>query len=159
MERIRNSNYFITEQGEVFGPKKKTALTKVTTSKGYCRIRIGALRKSFQVHRLVAEVFIPNPQNHPVVNHKDGNKQNNHVSNLEWTTHSDNQLHAYKTGLRKKYIGERSGRAVLTDEIVSKIRREYSRGSNGFFKLGQKYGVSKSNIEFIVKHKTWTHVS
>lgn len=55
---------------------------------------------SYYVHRLVAEVHIPNPSNLPEVNHKDGCRQNNHISNLEWVTSLDNKIHAITTGLR-----------------------------------------------------------
>ncbi len=55
---------------------------------------------SYYVHRLVAEAFIPNPKGKPEVNHIDGNRQNNHISNLEWVTSGENSLHASKTGLR-----------------------------------------------------------
>lgn len=53
------------------------------------------------IHRLVAETFIQNPENKTEVNHKDGNKLNNKVDNLEWCNHSENQLHAYKNNLQK----------------------------------------------------------
>lgn len=58
-------------------------------------------QKVVQVHRLVAETFIPNPNNLPQVNHIDGNKQNNNIDNLEWCSVRDNLLHAFKTGLNK----------------------------------------------------------
>lgn len=54
------------------------------------------------VHRIIAETFIPNPDNLPCVNHKDGNKLNNSVENLEWCTHSENTIHSFKKGLQKK---------------------------------------------------------
>ena len=58
-------------------------------------------RKDFKGHRLVAEYFIDNPNNYPIVNHIDGNKANNHIENLEWCTHSQNNIHAYKNGLNR----------------------------------------------------------
>ena len=64
--------------------------------------------KYIRTHRIVAQAFIPNPENKPEINHKDGNKLNNNVDNLEWVTSSENQLHAYRTGLQKV-----SGYAIL----------------------------------------------
>ena len=60
-------------------------------------------RTIYLVHRLIAEIFVynPDPSNKNVVNHIDGNKKNNHASNLEWVSYSENNLHAYKTGLKK----------------------------------------------------------
>lgn len=76
-------------------------------SNGYLMIRLQAERigKSFTIHRLVANHFIPNPHNLSVINHIDGNKLNCRASNLEWTTHSANAFHAYKIGLKKQRSG------------------------------------------------------
>lgn len=69
---------------------------------GYCRINLikDGCEKGFGVHRLVAEAFILNPENKPTVNHIDGNKQNNHVDNLEWATYQEQNDHAVRIGLR-----------------------------------------------------------
>jgi hypothetical protein len=75
-------------------------ILSVKNSKGwYLAINLidrNGRRKTYRIHRLVAEAFIPNPQNKPEVNHKDGNKQNNDVSNLEWVTPQENIRHAIK---------------------------------------------------------------
>lgn len=69
-------------------------------------------RKKMKAHRLVAIAFIDNPENKKEVNHIDGNKQNNHVSNLQWCTQSENTLHAYKTGLMKPKKGVKNRRSI-----------------------------------------------
>lgn len=71
---------------------------------GYWQVLIcihGVIKKHKKVHRLVAQAFIPNPENKRCINHKDGNKGNNAVSNIEWNTHSENLKHAHKTGLKR----------------------------------------------------------
>ena len=69
---------------------------------GYCTVSLSVQSKqrTMSVHRIVATAFIPNPDGKRTVNHKDGNKLNNSVENLEWATHSENIVHANKTGLR-----------------------------------------------------------
>ncbi len=86
---------------------------KYNVSKGYHEVILcdpyTKKRKRYMVHRLVAETFIPNPNNKPCVNHIDGNKKNNCVNNLEWCTYGENNIHAIKTGLNKyqqKYFGK-----------------------------------------------------
>lgn len=94
--RVRSNNYL------GHGTTKVLALAK--DQKGYLRVRIyfGKQRITCKVHRLVARAFIPNPSCLPQVNHVDGNKENNHVENLEWCSAHDNVSHAYASGLKEK---------------------------------------------------------
>jgi len=99
LELIEKS-YIINEDGTIFG-KVRGKFKKPTDNHGYdivC-LSLNNRQSQYSVHRLVATKYIPNPQNKPQVNHKDGNKKNNHVSNLEWCTQSENIKHSiYEIG-------------------------------------------------------------
>lgn len=90
----------LRENGKLL-PVSEKILNPFVTTQGYLAVDLPS-GKSQRVHRLVAKEFIPNPKNVEEVNHKDGNKQNNHATNLEWVTPKENTQHAYAMGLRVK---------------------------------------------------------
>ena len=90
--------YFASPRGNIYNRHGGLMASAVD----HCGYRHTILNgKNRNIHRVIAETFIPNPNNLPCVNHKDGNKQNNRVDNLEWCTHSENTLHSFRTGLQK----------------------------------------------------------
>jgi len=95
--------YFIDSAGVAYSSahRELRKLKPYCTSKGYMQIDLWCnnKRNTATIHRLVASAFIPNPHDYPQVNHKDGNKQNNNVYNLEWCNQSQNQIHACEIGL------------------------------------------------------------
>lgn len=106
-------------------------------------------------HRLVAKAFIPNPDNKPQVNHKDGNKLNNNVSNLEWCTQSENGKHAHDNNLIKVIHGEEHPWAKLSQEQAQEIKDKYQTGKYTQRQLAQEYGVIQQTISRIMTGLNW----
>jgi len=103
-------NYFITEDGNVFTSFRNRFLSPANNGIGYLFVRLRKDGRFYTkyVHRLVAENFINNPFNLPQVNHKDCNKQNCKLSNLEWVTEKENMIHASKNGRLKNRYGRKN---------------------------------------------------
>lgn len=101
-----NNNYLVSNTGKI-RRVDSTVDHSIRNKKGYLVTDLysGGKRTTVRVHRLVAEEFIPNPDNKPCINHIDGNKHNNEVSNLEWVTKKENSMHAWKNGLSKPSRG------------------------------------------------------
>ena len=106
------------------------------------------------VHALVAEAYIPNPDGLPVVNHKNGNKKDCSVDNLEWATYSSNNQHAYDTGLKPK--GSDFYNARLTEQDVKEIRQlgKYTT----YEEIASKYNVNKATVRDVLLNRTWRNV-
>jgi hypothetical protein len=110
--------------------------------------------KAHLVHRLVAISFIPNPHNKPYVNHKDGDKSNNKVSNLEWCTQSENEIHAYKIGL-KCHKGENAPYKKVGFKTAAEIRLLYIEGNLSHQEIANKYKLNKNHVGRIIRKEVW----
>ncbi|MGR5435257.1 HNH endonuclease signature motif containing protein [Vibrio owensii] len=126
-----------------------------SSSGGYKTVELykDTVRKLALVHRLVAEAFIPNPDNKPFVNHIDGDKTNNHVSNLEWCTPKENTVHAIRTGLFNQ-DGEDSSNSKLLDSEVRAIFLD----DRPYPDISDEYKISGAQISRIKKGKRWKHL-
>lgn len=124
--KIRDQEYVISNNGILFNPRTNRYLKPSDNGKGYLAFNIckDGKNKRFLVSRLVATHFVSNPNNHPVVNHDDGNKLNNYYKNLIWDTHSGNIKHAIRTGLIKL------GRRKISGRIKSKPVIQLDVGGN-----------------------------
>lgn len=128
----KETDYSISTNGEVRKDSTNRILSQ-STQQQYKFVTLmleDKKQKRMRVHRLVAETFIPNPENKPYVNHKDGNRGNNNVENLEWVTPSENTQHAVKTGLIKPGRGRQvtqydlQGNEMMTFSSLTEAARE-----------------------------------
>lgn len=158
--RIKSLEKFVNK-GKCHRGWKEHYAKQAVDGCGYLRTNLSknGKPKTVKVHRMVAETFIPNPNNLPQVNHKDGNKQNNCVDNLEWCTNSENIKHAYQMGLKRADASNNPAHK-LSIEDVEYIRKNYKRRDKEFstIALAKKYNVHRRTIGRIVNMKSWKGV-
>lgn len=151
------SNYLISRDGRIYSKRYKRLLRPANDKDGYKRVTLVAEGKPhyIRVHRAVAETYIPNPLNKPVVNHLNGNVADNRVENLEWATVQENAIHAIRTGLSGAY-GEENHNAKLTKSQVDKIRELYREGCK-IFEIRNYFNniVTWEMIKNIVTYRNW----
>lgn len=156
------SGYFISNFGRLKGRSGRIIKSHLNKRIGYYMICLKPTGrkgkpKCVKIHILVAKAFIPNLENKPHINHIDGNKQNNIVTNLEWCTNQENIIHAYKLGLNKSKRGEQNKQAKLTNDQAKWVREHYIPGDRTFGSraLGRKFNVSHDVILYIINNKTY----
>jgi hypothetical protein len=124
--------YAIYRSGQVVNINSKRTLKPEKTKNGYLRIALCAkgTTKRFLLHRLIALQFIDNPANKPCINHKNGDKLNNDISNLEWCTHSENNYHSVNELKRYHPKGEGRWNTVYTDAQIKEMKDRRSSGDS-----------------------------
>jgi hypothetical protein len=138
-----NGNSWFTLKGKQLSP--------ADNGKGYLFVGLcknGKIRSRCYIHRLVAETFLPNPNNKPCVNHIDGNKQNNCLSNLEWVTYEENNKHAYKTGLKQPT--KKTQKSVIATNLVTGEELYF----DGIREAGRQLNIYHQSIQKICKGNT-----
>lgn len=143
-----------TKRGVVLRHYKGFPLKQGFDGRGnYLHVSLGN-RKVVNVHRLVAEAFVPNPLGLPEVNHKDENKTNNRADNLEWCDHAYNNNYGSKQWIAN---GEKNPMSKFSEESVREIKSSYIPGDKefGVAGLARKYGMSQTNVCAIIKGRRW----
>ncbi len=149
-----SEKYEASTDGHIRNTKTKRVLHEFPGKDRYLRTQFDG--KTRLVHRVIAKTFIPNPNILPEVNHKDGDKSNNSVDNLEWCTRSDNLKHAYTHGFRTAK-GTNNARCKLSADNVAYIKNNYIRGDRqyGAKALASKFNVAPQTVCAVISGQNW----
>ncbi|MBO5476124.1 MAG: HNH endonuclease [Clostridia bacterium] len=149
-------NYLVSSLGNVktINGKLKKVVYDSKNDYGYVELWKNNKGKKFRIHRLVAETFIPNTLGKEQVNHIDGDKKNNCVSNLEWVTPKENIRHAIENDLSSIKYGSKNLASKLKEEDVKYIR-ENAKINKSVRELSEIYNISTTTIYNIINYKKW----
>lgn len=159
-KQIENYDYEINPEGTVRRISTKKVKKSFKRPDGYIGIQLYKSKteiKNFQLHRLIAIAFIENPEKKDVINHKDSNRENNSLDNLEWVTKKENDKHAYEFGYASNK-GSKNGFSVLTEEKVLEIRKRRIENNLSYQMLSELYNVSRATVIGIIQRKSWKHI-
>lgn len=154
--------YIVYSDGNIYSKYfRKMMFQKPTTNIWYKQYSVrksaksGRPRKMVLLHRVIAEAFIPNPENLPEVNHKDGNKRNNHIENLEWCSHMENMTHAHSNGLIVNVLrGTKNVHSKFSVVQVQVIKEAIALGFVGF-QIARYFKVNRTSIYRIKSGQHW----
>lgn len=162
------SNYMASNLGNIksinYKRSGKTQILKPHDTGGYLQTMLKSDNGKYmtvKVHKIVTLAFLGERQKQQEVNHIDGNKHNNNISNLEYCSHSDNIKHAYDNGLQNPVCGINNGKSKLTDDMVREIREAKARNGRywGRNEIAKKYNVSPKHLQDIANnHNLWKTV-
>lgn len=143
---IYGEQYQVSNTGMVRNKFTGHILKPQEDNKGYLRVRLSLKDKKVtaKIHRLVAVAFIPNPEKKPQVNHKDTDKHNNMIDNLEWVTNGENQIHAYQHG--KNYVTGKAGRKKKPVCKLDLTTREVIETYKSLADAGRENNLHDANI-------------
>lgn len=154
-------SYYAIADGNIYSEISGRNLNKHLDKNGYEKVRLISEdgRHTYSVHRLILEAFCPVPNMELLqVNHIDGNKQNNQLTNLEWVTCSENQLHAYKIGLKNQQ-GAQNNASKLTEQDVLEIIDLIQFKKYSLVEIGAMFNVSGDTIGAIKNKNNWTYLT
>lgn len=156
---FRDTNYEVSSEGRVrvkydnhhFEDGKRgyyeREIVGSVHSDGYLFVTIKG--KQYRKHRLVAELFVPNPNDKPFVNHIDGNKQNNRVENLEWCTQKENIAHSLKNGLQGKAVTTNQSKYL---DIIPQVKELYLNGISKRM-IAKQFGISHPTVSYLLEYE------
>jgi len=130
------------------GKLKEKLIKGSIGSHGYITISFDTKHKKL-AHQVVARAFLGDPEYKQVVNHKDGNKKNNHIDNLEWSTYKQNNNHARENLLNKQH-GENCNLSKHSDRFIEAVRNVHSKYNPSFEELGRIFGITGTHARQIV---------
>ena len=159
-KQIENLDYEINSEGIVRRISTKRIKKSFKRPDGYIGIQLYITKekvKNYQLHRLIANAFIPNPDNKLYVNHIDSNRENNSLNNLEWVTFEENVKHGYKSGYAS-HKGSNNGFSVLTEKQVLEMRSKRENDKLTYQQLATQYNVSYGCVAGIIQRKNWKHI-
>lgn len=150
----KNNQYIVYPDGKIFSKISNRILNTITSKYGYLYVTID--NKKVSVHKLVASTYLPNLENKKEINHKDGDKTNNHVSNLEWVTSKENKKHAWELGLYTHQC-ENHHRTDLTEQLVRSVCERLQDGARNI-DVAKEFNISKETVANIKSKRVWKSV-